>query len=269
MTDQTKKSTRGGASGRRKQYTAPALEKGLDILELLSEEEQGINISELAKRLGRTVGEVFRMMAVLEQREYIRLREGSDTYHLTLKMFSLSHKFAPLARLSAAAVPEMKVLAKNTNQSCHISIYYNGRGHVVFQQDGPTDRIFTVRLGAEAPLLDTCSGHVLLAYADESQRAEMILQIPDYQRKPKKGEEEELVKRVRKNGFERIKSGQVQGVQDIGYPIFDQFGQIAAALVVPYVAYVDSSNAVSLDEATDFAFEASRKISFALGYSEN
>jgi len=268
MSETTKTSGRSGSSGRRKKYTAPALEKGLDILELLASEERGMNISELAKSLGRTVGEVFRMMAVLEQREYIRLRDGSDTYHLTLKMFSLSHKFPPLARLSAAAVPVLKLLAQQTNQSCHISIYYNGRGHVVFQQDAPTDRIFTVRLGAEAPLLDTCSGRVLLAFADESRRDIMVEDIPEHQRKPEQGEMEKLVKRLHKQGCEKLKSAQVQGVHDIGYPIFDQYGQIAAALVVPYVAYGDSSNVVGLNDATGFAGEAAAKISATLGFSE-
>lgn len=267
MTKTTKTSTRSGSSGRRKQYSAPALEKGLDILELLSGEEKGMNISELAKSLGRTVGEVFRMMAVLEQREYIRLKEGSDTYHITLKMFSLSHKFPPLARLSTAAVPVMKLLAQQSHQSCHLSIYYNGRGHVVFQQDAPTDRIFTVRLGAEAPLMDTCSGRVLLAFADEARRDMMVEDIPDHQRKPDEGEVAKLVKRLQKQGYERLKSAQVQGVHDIGYPVFDQYGQITATLVVPYVAYGDTSNAVSLDDVTEFAGQAAAKISATLGYS--
>ena len=39
-------------NSRRKQYSAPALEKGLDILELLAEEDRGLNISDLARRLG-------------------------------------------------------------------------------------------------------------------------------------------------------------------------------------------------------------------------
>jgi DNA-binding IclR family transcriptional regulator len=253
---------------RRKLYTAPALEKGLDILECLAEEERGLNISELAKKLGRSVGEVFRMMAVLEQREYIQVREDSDAYVLTLKMFALSHKFTPVARLSAAAVPVMKSLAQETNQSCHIVILYDGRGHVVGQQDAPTDRIFSVRLGAEAPLLDTCSGHVLLAFAEEEQRAVMLDHIPKHQRKPAADEVDKLVKRVRKQGYEQIKSAQVQGVQDIGYPILDHFGQIAAVLVIPFVAYLDASNTVSLAEASELAAKAARKISTALGQVE-
>ena len=254
------------AATRRKLYSAPALEKGLDILELLSGEAQGLNISELAKRMGRSVGEVFRMMAVLEQREYIQLREDSDAYILTLKMFALSHRFPPISRLTAAAVPVMKQLAHDTKQSCHVVIHYEGRGHVVGQQDAPTERILSVRLGAEAPLLDTCSGHVLLAFADDAERERMLEKIPDAQRRPEAGEIEKLVKRVRKRGHEIIRSAQVQGVQDIGYPVFDRAGHIVAALVVPFVAYLDDSHPVTLDKVSALAADAAGRISAALGH---
>jgi DNA-binding IclR family transcriptional regulator len=265
VTSATAKTGRSSAT-RRKQYSAPALEKGLDILELLSGEAQGLNISELAKRMGRSVGEVFRMMAVLEQREYIQLREESDAYVLTLKMFALSHRFPPISRLSAAAVPVMKQLAHDTKQSCHVVIHYDGRGHVVGQQDAPTERILSVRLGAEAPLLDTCSGHVLLAFADDSERERMLEKIPDTQRKPDPGEIDKLVKRVRKRGHEIVKSAQVQGVQDIGYPILDRSGNILAALVIPFVAYLDDSHPITLDKVAEFAAAASARISAGLGF---
>jgi len=268
MAENTSKKSNSGEVSRRKQYSAPALEKGLDILELLANEGQGLSSSEIASGLGRTVSEVFRMMAVLEQRGYIRLREDSDAYQLTLKMFSLSHKLPALARLSVVAVPIMKSLAQEIKQSCHISIYYSGRGHVVFQQDAPIDRFINVRLGAETPLLDTCSGRVLLAFSDKDRRAMMINHIPDHQRKPEEGEEEKLVKQLRRKGCERIKSRQIQGVCDIGYPIFDQFGEVAAALVVPYVVYRDSSNTITLDQAAEFTDEASRKISIGLGFTK-
>lgn len=254
------------ATTRRKQYSAPALEKGLDILELLSGEERGLNISELAKKLGRSVGEVFRMMAVLEQREYIQLRDDSDAYVLTLKMFELSHRFAPIARLSAASMPVMKRLANESGQSCHIVIHYEGRGHIVGQQDAPTDRMFGVRLGAEAPLLDTCSGHVLLAFADDDERKAMIGKIPRHQDKPGDEDLKRLVRRVRKKGYESVKSAQVRGVRDIGYPVFDHSGQVLAALVVPFVAYLQESRSKPLDVVSELTATAAQEISAALGF---
>ena len=168
------------------------------------------------------------MMVVLEQREYIKLREDSDAYVLTLKMFALSHRFPPISRLSAAAVPVMKQLAHDTKQSCHVVIHYDGRGHVVGQQDAPTERILSVRLGAEAPLLDTCSGHVLLPSPTTLSGNACWRRSPIRSASRAPGEIAKLVKRVRKRGHEIIKSAQVQGVQDIGYPVLDRSGNIVA-----------------------------------------
>ena len=47
------------------------------------------------------------------------------------------------------------------------------------QQDSPSDRLFSVRLGAEVPVITSCSGHILLAYADKQTREQMINRIPD------------------------------------------------------------------------------------------
>lgn len=56
------------AEDRPQKYTAPALEKGLDILERLSLSEAGLSLSEIARDLGRSVSEIFRMLVVLQQR---------------------------------------------------------------------------------------------------------------------------------------------------------------------------------------------------------
>ena len=52
-------------------YTAPALEKGLDILELLADAGEGLSQNQVAARLGRSVGEIFRMLEVLERRGWL------------------------------------------------------------------------------------------------------------------------------------------------------------------------------------------------------
>lgn len=253
-------------AARRKRYSAPALEKGLDILELLVDEPDGLSISRLADRLGRSVGEIFRMVAVLEQRGYIYARRLPDAYVVTLKLFELAHRIPPVARLGSAAAPEMKDLSYRTSQSCHVVIYYDGRGHVVAQQDAPSERILSVRLGAEAPLIDTCSGHVLLAFASDKERDAMVAAIPAGQRKPKRAELATLVRRVRDAGHEAVTSSQVQGVHDIGYPIFDHTGVIAAVLVVPFLAYLDGSHPIAFDDTRDEVARSAHAISEALGY---
>jgi DNA-binding IclR family transcriptional regulator len=252
-------------AGGKRRYSAPALEKGLDVLELLSREEDGLTVSSIAKELGRSVSELFRMMVVLEQRGYIHSSLGSDRYRLTLKLFEIAHRFRPMQRLTSVATSIMKTLAYRLEQSCHLVIYYEGKGHVVAQQDAPSERVFSVRLGAEAPLLNTCSGHVLLAFADEHEREIMVGKIPRHHPRPVRRDLDRIILRVREQGCEVIPSAQVQGVTDVGYPVFDHTGGCIAALVVPFFSYIDGSHSADLKTAQLSARDAAGAISRMLG----
>ena len=79
-------------------YRAPALDKGLDILELLAGTEEGLSQAEIAKALDRSPNEIYRMLDRLVRRDYGR-RTSADRYELTLKLFELAHASPPIRRL--------------------------------------------------------------------------------------------------------------------------------------------------------------------------
>ena len=258
------------SSARRKSYTAPALSKGLDILELMASETEGLTLGQVADKLGRSKGEIFRMLTILEDRNYIYRLSESDTYMLTLKMFELVHRHSYVKRLSYTAEPVMRKLVRAIEQSCHLVIYFNGRGIIIAQQDSPCERGLNVRLGATAPLPNTCSGHVLLAFAEPEQRREMLAdQAPRHKRILTAKAADNMAKRIRQQGFEQIESGQIQGVIDIGYPVYDYSGKVVAALVVPFLEYLDGSHRVSFEEAGKHLESAAATVSSALGYQSS
>lgn len=254
------------SGSRRKEYSAPALEKGLDILEVLAKEPEGLTSAEISSNLGRPMGQLFRMLVVLQQRGYVVYQSDSERYEMTLKLFELAHGLGPVRRLNLVAAPLMKQLSQNIRQSCHLAIYYSGKGHVVVQQNAPSARVLSVRLGAVAPLLDSCSGHILLAFSEETDRGEMLAAIPRSHSKPTKTAVRRLVERVRNDGFECIPSAQIQGVQDIGYPVFDRGGSLAAALVVPFLEFLDGSHPVKIDEAQSIIENTAQQITAGLGH---
>lgn len=262
-----KNTVKENKTAKKKEYSAPALEKGLDILELIANEPEGLSASNIALRLNRTFGELFRMLVVLEQRGYLTIRPNTDLYILTLKLFELSHKFPPIKRLTTAAGPILRRLSSETGQSCHLVIYYQGKGHVVAQQEAPIDRVLCVRLGAEVPLMNTCSGHILLAFADELQREAMVSEVPPEHSKISKNKLSQIVSRVRNQGYELIKSAQIQGVEDVGYPIYDHSGDITGALAVPFLGYLDGSHAVGLPLVQKMLRAAAEELSSALGFN--
>ena len=52
-------------------YQAPALAKGLEVLEFLSGQTEPYAVSELARALGRSRNEIYRMVVVLERSGYL------------------------------------------------------------------------------------------------------------------------------------------------------------------------------------------------------
>ena len=103
-----------------RKYRAPALEKGLDVLELLSAQGQAMTPSQMSVTLGRSVSELFRMIQVLEFRGYIE--QSSDGYSLTNRLFTLGMTQAPIKSLADVALPAMRDLAADTLQSCHLVV---------------------------------------------------------------------------------------------------------------------------------------------------
>src|SRR5258708_39486640 len=110
-----------------KRYSpTPALEKGLDILELFASTPEGLTVSEVARRLDRTVSEIFRMILCLEQRGYLAQSPNKERYHLTLRLFRLAQEHPPTKRLVTEALPVMHWLSHELRQACHLGIIDGG-----------------------------------------------------------------------------------------------------------------------------------------------
>src|SRR3546814_1951398 len=69
-------------------YSAPALEKGLEIIELLAAERRPMSTRAIAERLGRSKGEIFRVVFVLVERGYLR-RDAARSEEHTSELQSL------------------------------------------------------------------------------------------------------------------------------------------------------------------------------------
>lgn len=254
---------------RRKQYSAPALEKGLDILELLAREPEPINLKELAERLGRSVGEIFRMLAVLEQRGYVQLNEDSERYRLSMQLFRLAHWHLPINRLTSAATGPMRRLALHTGQSCHLTILSGARVVVIARQDSFKDRSFAMRVGAESPLLASCSGRIFYALADSSTREALLACIQDLGEDISEASKaDEVAALLERQSYVEMASEQVEGIIDIGTPVVDHDGSIAASLVIPFIHRINKDNETHLDQIREDLVKTASAISTALGSGE-
>lgn len=220
-------------------YRAPALDKGLDILELLAETEEGLSQAEIAKALSRSPNEIYRMLDRLVRRGYIA-RTTTDRYELTLKLFALAHRHAPMRRLVSQAVPVLRDFARAAGQSCHLAVYDRGEVIVVAQVDSPSYWGIAVRVGARVGLFDTGSGHILLAYATPTERKLMAEEHEMLPLETRPADLEARLADIVKRGYEQMESRQTPSVVNLAVPILGPHGSILAAMTCPYVQRLDT-----------------------------
>ncbi|MCP5120491.1 MAG: helix-turn-helix domain-containing protein, partial [bacterium] len=92
-------------------YQVPALDKGLDILELLAATGKPQTLADMARELDRTSSELFRMVATLEKRDYIIRDAATGAYRLSMKLYEMSHMHSPVENLVRASRGPMRELA--------------------------------------------------------------------------------------------------------------------------------------------------------------
>jgi DNA-binding IclR family transcriptional regulator len=210
-------------------YAVPALDKALDILELLADEAGGLAQSEIAEATGRSVGQIFRVLVTLERRGYL-VREPSGRYLLGTRLFDLAHRHAPVRGLEAAALPVMRELAEAVRQSCNLAVLEGDRVRVIAQAESPADFGYRVRVGALFEVASTATGEVLAGDRDELVRADALQ----------------------------------PGITDVVAAVRGAAGQTVAALTVPYVS--TSFSTVAHAQVVQQAASAARAISQALGW---
>lgn len=224
-------------------YSAPALEKGLDILEALCQCENGLTQQEIASRLGRNLGEIYRMLNCLVERNYVA--NIDNTYTITSKLFQLSHFHPPTYRLLTEALPIMEGLSRQISFPCDLRVYNNGSLTVIASIQPPNGLGFMTRVGSEIEVAPSASGLILLAFQDP-----IIKEIRIKESLPNKSEAEIEAFRISLNevvekGFASIQSKQFAGLHAISFPIFDMNGNAVAAITVPMLARIDGTTQFS------------------------
>ncbi len=247
-------------------YRAPALDKGLDILELLAAQPQGLTRAEIVKEMDRSASEIYRMLERLVMRQYVMRNPTGDRYSLSLKLFALAHMHPPLNRLINQALPIMDDFARKAEQSCHMGVYDRGNVLIAAQINSPRGWSFSVQRGARVGLLDTASGHLLLAYSDEGGYRRMLTEHT-----PLDGEVpisdaalSQTLSDIRQLGYLERNSAQSFGVVDISYPILGPDNAALATLTCPYIKRIDRHIGPEQAAVRDLLGQAAHSLSLAL-----
>lgn len=251
-------------------YAAPALDKGLDILEYLSRVGAPQSQVEIAEALERSATEIFRMLARLEYRGYIIREGGSGRYQLSLKLYHLSHTHSPVESLRRSALPHMQDLANIVGHPSHLSVIDGDSLLVIAQVRSSNPVSLSIAEGSRFPLLTTTSGMLLLGSVRDDERKRILENSETFQKwsKAKKTSYAAKLETIALSGICHADSEITQGVSDIAARIGEIGSPVLASLAVSSVTSMVGQPKVSDEKLQDAIKEAAKRITEANGLSK-
>jgi DNA-binding IclR family transcriptional regulator len=213
-------------------YSAPALEKGLDILELLSLSATEMSLSQIATGVGRSKNEIFRMMIVLEERQFIG-RTAGDYYYLTDRLSVLGSSRSRHNRLAEVAMPVLSGLTEKTSFSCHLSVLQNDVVLVVAQAEAAKGYSISVQVGHRSPAAESSAGVCMLAASAKNN----LRNSSQHMSTGEIGSGGKISATARSGpGLTEIPNPELPGITELSAPVMDAAGAHAvAAITIPFM----------------------------------
>lgn len=219
-------------------YVVPALIRGLDILTILSGNQHGLTLSEVAAALGVTRSSAYRLLYTLGALGYVAYDSSTKCYRLGPQVLSLGFGYLAARDLVEVAMPHLIRLRDRTGWSAHLGELH-GR-EVIYLARVATRRSIasTVHVGTRLPARRTTMGRVLLSglteadirnlYDDAALAADTLPTTLS-----------ELLAQLaedRRDGFVVQNSIYEPGVASVAAPVRDMTDRIVAAINISAVS---------------------------------
>lgn len=150
-------------------YAVPALEHGLDVLELVLGADEALSQKQIADRTGKPTSTVFRLLNCLERRGFVQRNPDTGNYQPTLRLYGLAQLQPVHQRFRDIAAAPMRRLSQAIGESCHLSILDDGQVRILCNQPSPHTHSLDVQPGSVYSALETTAGRLLLAHLPEAQ----------------------------------------------------------------------------------------------------
>ncbi len=148
-----------------------SLDRGLDVLEILSERGD-LKLAEFPELLGTSRATAFRIISVLQDRGYVVHDRARHSYGLGAAALGLGSR-SRSAALGQAAEPVLSGL-RDTGETVNLAVFEGGRLVYIRIVDGTYPLRMSGVVGEEAPLHATALGTALLSRLPESEHAALV-----------------------------------------------------------------------------------------------
>lgn len=249
-------------------YSAPAVDRTLDILEFMALHPRPYGATELSRCLNIPINSVFRILKRLTDRDYTIQDPFSDGYQLSTKVFSLGMSLYTRFELRQRARPHLEWLCRETEETCQLQIPHGDKVLVLDTVSPEVSYYLRIVPGGLVYYHANAYGKAMLAFQSEEEVKKIIpprLASLTPNTIVLRTDLMKQLEEVRRTGLGYDNEEYNEGIRCIGAPVFDVEGKIAGGLGVSGLVSTFRNNRQATFE--QLVLECAHRVSKDIGYS--
>ena len=244
------------------------VQKAMNLLEALVRSGQPRRLTELARQLGLTKPNVYRLLSTLSALGYVQKDPPTSLYSPTMKMWEMGSLLVRDTDLVSVANPGLRRLCEETHESVQLTVLDAGFAVYVDKVDSEQPLKAMTTIGSRVPASATATGKAMLAWMPPEALDLAFAHVKRFTPLTlmRRRDIEADLEETRARGY-AINRGEFRlGVCGIAVPVRDRTSGVVAAIGV----WGAEANILgpARDEIAQLALAAARDISRSLGYIE-
>jgi len=206
--------------------------KALQVLEALARSEQPRGVSELARELGFSKSNMYRLLDTLREASYVNRVAGGTAFELSLKMWHLGSRVTARLDIKATALPYLGELRDRTQETARLTVLHGDQGICIEQVETTLPMRIQTPIGGSLLLYCSATGKAMLAF-QSSEFIDSIAASIEKFTPMSIGTRRELVDdlaQIRKTGFAINRGERMAGVCGVAAPVVNSAGGANAAI---------------------------------------
>jgi IclR family acetate operon transcriptional repressor len=214
--------------------TVQSLSRALGLLNALAAQDDGLGLSEVAKRVGLAVSTAHRLLTTLQQEGFVRFDDQRGVWTIGVQAYVVGSAFLRARELTAIARPVMRQLMEESGETVNLAVEDRGEAIYVAQVESRQMMRAITRPGGRAMMHASGVGKALLAAMPQADW-ENIVTSHGLARETEKtlstlnGLRAEL-DAIRKRGYALDDEENAVGLRCVAAAIYDEHAQPIAAL---------------------------------------
>ncbi|SIS67521.1 transcriptional regulator, IclR family [Zobellia uliginosa] len=249
-------------------YNVPNLERGLSIIELLATRTNGMTLAEITETLSITKSSAFRIVSTLIFKNYLQKNETTKKITLSRKMLTLGISSMNEQSIVEHSIDVMRALRDELKESVMLGVLLGSTGTILEQVPSSYPVKLFVEPGTQFDLHSSVGGKCILAYipneeADMALNGKPLTKFTENTITSRK-QFKKVLKEVREKGYAVDNSEDIEGINCVGAPIFNEYGYPVAALWItaPYGRLPASQFESKGKIVVKYALEISTKLGY-------